>query len=435
MRNFLLIFFLLPLFSFAQVEHGRETVKMLCSPEFQGRGYVNGGDSLAAEFIAKSLKDAGCHTFSQGIFQPFQFKVNTFPNRMALKLDDRDAVPGTEFVVDPGSGSRMGTNLLVLQISPEEIMNPKLLKDKISAQNDKEGGRAKNKFGLLIYLPDLKGDTLKKAQQLAHELTATFPVIEVMNSKFTWSVEQTQSNYPLFQVQHEVLDMTLGQWKMSFTVDAELVNHTARNIIAYAPAKKKSKKYIIFTAHYDHLGRMGQDAYFPGGNDNASGVAMLIELANYYAKNPIDVNVVFIAFAGEEVGLLGSHYYVNNPIFPLEKIHFLFNLDIMGSGEEGVTIVNATLFPNEFKVLEDINKEKNYVAKIGSRGPAANSDHYFFTQKGVPAFFMYTMGPNKHYHDVGDTYEQLSFSEFNDLFLLLKEFAMDIPRKTPKKKK
>jgi hypothetical protein len=59
---------------------------------------------------------------------------------------------------------------------------------------------------------------------------------------------------------------------------------------------------------------------------------------------------------------------------------------------------------------------------VASRGAAANSDHYFFTQKGVPAFFMYTMGPNKHYHDVYDTYEELSFNKFNSIYQLLIDF-------------
>jgi aminopeptidase YwaD len=121
--------------------------------------------------------------------------------------------------------------------------------------------------------------------------------------------------------------------------------------------------------------------------------------------------------------LIGSHYYVEHPLFPLEKIKFLTNVDIMGSGEEGITVVNATKFPEEFTALQEINKKQEYLVKIGSRGPAANSDHYFFTEAGVPAFFIYTMGPNKHYHDVEDTYKELSFSEFSDLYQLLIDFA------------
>jgi aminopeptidase YwaD len=146
-------------------------------------------------------------------------------------------------------------------------------------------------------------------------------------------------------------------------------------------------------------------------------------MAKYFKENPQDYNVLFIAFAGEEAGLHGSKYFVEHPLFKLKKMSFLLNLDIMGSGEEGITVVNATLFEQQFNLLKEINTEKNLLTQVKSRGPAANSDHYWFTVKGVPAFFIYTMGPNKHYHDVFDTYEELSFQEYEDITTLLVEFG------------
>jgi Zn-dependent M28 family amino/carboxypeptidase len=110
---------------------------------------------------------------------------------------------------------------------------------------------------------------------------------------------------------------------------------------------------------------------------------------------------------------------VEHPLFPLEKIKFLVNLDIMGSGEEGITVVNASLFPKEFKKLQKINAHKKLIEAIKPRGPAANSDHYFFTKAGVPSIFIYTMGPNKNYHDVADQFAALSFSAYDDIKELL----------------
>ncbi len=98
------------------------------------------------------------------------------------------------------------------------------------------------------------------------------------------------------------------------------------------------------------------------------------------------------------------------------------NLDIMGSGEEGITVVNATKHPKEFALLQNINSEKQYLSQVKSRGPAANSDHYWFSEKGVPAFFMYTMGPNKNYHDINDSFENLSFAETTNLVELVLDF-------------
>jgi Zn-dependent M28 family amino/carboxypeptidase len=214
---------------------------------------------------------------------------------------------------------------------------------------------------------------------------------------------------------------------VSYDIDAQIKNHTARNVIGYLPATKKSKKTIMITAHYDHLGRMGSATYFPGANDNASGNGMLISLAEKFkAKGLKNYNLLFVAFAGEEIGLLGSMYMASHPPVDLKDIKFLLNLDIMGSGEEGITVVNATLFPDEFSRLETINKSKNYLVQIKRRGPAANSDHYFFTEAGVPAFYIYTMGPNKHYHDIYDTYQELSFSAFGNLSNLLEEFFREM---------
>jgi Zn-dependent M28 family amino/carboxypeptidase len=173
---------------------------------------------------------------------------------------------------------------------------------------------------------------------------------------------------------------------------------------------------------------MGAETYFPGANDNASGTAMLLSMANYFKENPADYNILFIAFAGEEAGLLGSKYFVEHPLIKLNSIAFLLNLDIMGSGEDGITVVNATLFDTEFKELQAINSEKNLLTQVKSRGPAANSDHYWFTQMGVPAFFIYTMGPNKNYHDVFDTQANLSFVEYEDITTLLVEFTKRLKR-------
>lgn len=419
MHKFVFLLVFIPLLGFGQVEQGRLTVEKLCSPAFHGRGYVNGGDSIAANFIAGEFEKMGCKFFKNSPYQPFQFNVNTFPNRMFCSVNGKVLVPGKEFVVDPSCPAFFTDSLKIYRISTEEIFNGKKLKNKIS-QAAMSG--SKIGIGFAFHFSLWKGDTLKKAKELANTLGQSMPVVELFDTKFTWSVSQEQSRFPLLQVQSSAMDASLDEWIFSIRVDAKLVNHTARNVIAYVPAKKKSKKYFVFSAHYDHLGQMGQEAYFPGGNDNASGTALLLEMARYYVNNPAEVNIVFMAFAGEEVGLLGSRYYTENPIFPLKEIQFLFNLDIMGSGEEGVTVVNATVFPEQFEVLKSINDKQQFLPKIGSRGQAANSDHYFFTQKGVPAFFMYTMGPNKHYHDVYDTYEELSFNKFNSIYQLLIDF-------------
>ncbi|MNL21468.1 Aminopeptidase YwaD precursor [compost metagenome] len=178
----------------------------------------------------------------------------------------------------------------------------------------------------------------------------------------------------------------------------------------------------MFTAHYDHLGGMGSQTYFPGANDNASGVSLLLNMARHYAANPAPYSMAFICFAAEEAGLLGSKHFTEQPLIDLKKIRFLVNLDMIGTGDTGITVVNAEYYPKEFTLLNEINDQHKYLSKINPRGKAANSDHYFFSEKGVPSFFIYTNGGIKAYHDVNDLPGTLPFTEYDDLFNLFLNF-------------
>lgn len=406
--------------TFAQIEEVQRITKTLCSPEFHGRGYVNKGDSLAAEFIVAEFKKIGLKPLKKSYFQSFKLDVNTFPNKMSIQHNGRTLTPGVHYLVDPASaGVKLELHPKLIPI--ETALNvEKLIEEIKSISNGKEYN------AIALNFVNLSADTLKKVAGLKEELAGMMPVIEITNQKFTWSVSDQQLKNPLIQIQDSIFSKTSS---FTISIDAQLIkNYTSRNVFAYLPAKKKSKKTVVYTAHYDHLGRMGAETYFPGANDNASGTAMLLSMAKYFKENPVDYNILFIAFAGEEAGLLGSKHFVEHPLVKLNKISFLLNLDIMGSGEDGITVVNATLFENEFKQLQAINAEKNLLKQVKSRGPAANSDHYWFTQMGVPAFFIYTMGPNKNYHDVFDTQANLSFVEYEDITTLLVEFTKHLKR-------
>jgi Zn-dependent M28 family amino/carboxypeptidase len=109
--------------------------------------------------------------------------------------------------------------------------------------------------------------------------------------------------------------------------------------------------------------------------------------------------------------------------FELDKVKFMLNLDILGTGDEGITVVNGKVYQGDFDRLVALNEEHGYLKQVKIRGKAANSDHYFFTEEGVPAFFIYTMGGISAYHDVFDRAETLPLTEYEDLFRLLTEFV------------
>jgi aminopeptidase YwaD len=412
--------------SFGQVEDVKRIVKDLCSPEFHGRGYVDGGDSIAAAYISKEFKQAGLKNLTPNYYQPFSFPVNTFPSKADFFVGSKKLVVGKDIIVHHASPSYNG--VLTYKIIPASfIFDEEKILDEIQAA---VYGKTNN--AIAFDIQNIHPDTLKIINSFKRELAQFIPVVIITNQKFTWSVSGEQLKYPIFEIQSDVADGT----PITIELDAVLkTQHETKNVIGYLPAKKKTKKTIVFTAHYDHLGRLGQETYFPGANDNASGTAMLIALAKYFKENPANYNILFIAFAGEEIGLLGSKYYVEHPIKPLKEISFLLNLDIFGSGEDGITVVNGSIFVEHFDLLTEINEEKQLLTQIKSRGYAANSDHYWFTDAGVLSFFIYTMGPNRNYHDTSDTYENLSFAEVNDLTTLLATFIERVENVKVKKKK
>lgn len=391
----------------------RHFTKQLCAEEFHGRGYVDNGDSIAAQYLAESFKKIGLQPIDGSYFQAYSFSVNTFPGKMLVVTEKDTLVPGKDFLISPNSSGIKGI-VYPVQVSPAEFL-----------KKNKNNFLISNNEALLIDYSGLPKDSIRLVKNKINEVEERLAIIEVTDEKLTWSVSQGVQ-----QAFHLIIAKSALKTMPSFIqldIDQSFISkHAANNIIGYCYAKKKTTKTILLSAHYDHLGRMGKDTYFPGANDNASGNAMLIHLAEQFVKTPAKYNLLFVAFSGEEIGLLGSKHMVANPIIPLRDIRFMLNLDILGSGEEGITVVNSTLFPKEFELLQSINTKSTLLKTIKPRGPAANSDHYYFTEAGVPAFFIYTMGPNKHYHDIEDRYENLSFEAFDSLNSLLLKFIKKI---------
>ena len=399
----------------AALQEGRRITETLCAEAFFGRGYVKSGDSLAAQFLTQEFQKRGLKQISDSYLQPFTFDVNTFPGKMEVKLGDKVLKPGIDFLVDPTSGNSRSV-LKYKYLSRKDFTNPNFWSAAMAEMKNDASYNA-----IAFDCSNTAKDTLNEIKILSRQLAELFDVVIVTDEKFTFSVENEQHKHGLIYIQSTAFDRNSI---IQTDIEAKFKkNHVANNVVAKLPAKGLFKKSIVFSAHYDHLGGMGSTTYFPGGNDNASGTSMLFVLADYFKQNPVDYNVVFIAFAGEEAGLIGSNYYVKHPLFKLKKIKFLLNLDIMGSGEDGITVVNGTVFKPQFDQLLKINQEQQLLKEIKIRGKAANSDHYWFTENNVPAFFIYTMGNNKHYHDVLDTYEALSFNEYLDIVTLISTFV------------
>ncbi|WP_295796311.1 M28 family peptidase [Mucilaginibacter sp.] len=359
--------------------YARRIVDTLTSPYFWGRGYTKDGVGKAAKFITNEFKSFGLKPLDGKDFvQPFSYDANTFPGKMKVSINGIALKPGRDFIVSPESKGIKGSGDLVKSDSVS-FVNP----------NNR--------------------------------------IVVVLQDKLTWSVEQKAADYTGILVDKKALT----QPPATVNVDIEnkfIAGFKTGNVCAFVRGTAKPDSFLVITAHYDHLGGMGADTYFPGANDNASGVSQLLSLAKYYAAHPQRYSMAFICFSGEEAGLLGSMYFAEHPLIPLTSIRFLINLDLEGTGEEGITVVNATVFPREFDLMKQANTTGHYLVKVYSRGKAPNSDHYPFTEKGVPAFYLYTMGGIKAYHDVFDISRTLPLNEYNHLFKLLVDFNAGVMR-------
>ena len=375
MRNLFILFFLLTgSHCFSQdITYVRKTLNTLTSSSFWGRGYTKNGMGKVADFIEKEFKSFGLSPMNGAQYkQDFIFPVNTFPGKMELKINGKKLIPGRDFIIQQASvGIKASDNLIQV--------------DSINFKSSDS------------------------------------QIIVSLKDKLTWSVAQKITGRTEIYVKKSALISTPK------TVVANIENlfvedFSASNICAMVKGTKQPDSIIVITAHYDHLGGMGGKTFFPGANDNASGVSFLLSLAQYYAKNPQPYSIAFICFAAEEAGLLGSRYFTENPLLPLNKIRFLINLDLVGTGTDGATVVNAIQYPKEFALLNKINNKGKLLVKINPRGKAANSDHYFFSEKGVPAFFLYTQGGISAYHDVDDKAKTLPFTVYENLFKLFVDF-------------
>lgn len=405
--------------------YARQVVDTLSSPSMHGRGYVKEGHQKAATYIASEFKRFGLKSFGNAYFQEFDVSVNTFPAKVELAVNGQALAAGPDFLVAPCSQSIHGS-FATVPLEKEEILDPKLLLKKLQ-----------NASGKVLLIDQEQFDKTKPEEQKKLNETISFlqhfknnpaeAILLLTTEKLTWHMAQQPCETPQLIVRKEVLPDSFSTIDLAIE-SKHLKRLQTQNVAGLIKGKDPKKNVLLISAHYDHLGRLGESAYFPGANDNASGVAMLLSLARYYAKpeNQPEQDMLFIAFGAEELGLLGAQHYVKNPLIPLEKTGFMLNLDITGTGEEGIKVVNGAVFTDAFERLQKINNEQQLLPKVSPRGEACNSDHCPFYQAGVPAFFIYTLGGIQAYHDVDDKAATLPLTEFEDLFQLLRLFIADI---------
>jgi aminopeptidase YwaD len=240
------------------------------------------------------------------------------------------------------------------------------------------------------------------------------------------------------QNHNAVMNTSMAKWSpsVSFKINLEKKNAEAYNVVGILPGSDPVLKNeaIVIGAHYDHLGHGGagsldvnSTAIHHGADDNASGTAAVIELAREFAEAKNNKRtLICIAFSGEEEGLIGSNFYVNNPVFPLEKTVAMINLDMVGRLKDAKLTIGGIGTASEWKAivsaknlnplaltklnypnLDQSNFGPNFQLQLNEDG-FGPSDHSSFYGKKVPVLFLFT-GTHNDYHKPSDTAEKINY--------------------------
>lgn len=205
---------------------------------------------------------------------------------------------------------------------------------------------------------------------------------------------------------------------------------SGRNIIGFIDNKAKSS--IVIGAHYDHLGwgdegslHTGEPMIHNGADDNASGVAALLFLAEKLAQQKQNHNYIFIAFTGEEKGLLGSNYFVNNSTLELNNVSFMVNMDMVGrlDNDRRLAVYGVGTSPSFIPAIEQID-EPTFKFKFDSSG-VGPSDHTSFYLNDIPVLHFFT-GQHAQYHKPTDDVELINFEGLNDVSLFIYKLILSL---------
>ncbi len=446
----------------ANPERYLNDVKYLASPELKGRGTGTPGLEKAADYVAAQLRGLKLQpVFTAQFAQAFPVTTNARPgpeNRFAyeingvqktlkydsdfrpLNFSDSGAFAGTlvfagygitapEQKYDDYEGiDAAGKIVVVLRHEPQEFDDKSVFAGKLYTDHAQFWSKAANakRHGAkgVILAADRANhrgdpDELEPFGRTAGPSNAGIPFVQIKVSVLDEWLKAAGKDLDGIQaaidagLKPQSFDLP-GTIRVQARTDLKREIANVRNIAAYLPGE--TSEYIVIGAHYDHLGLGEQFSMspsevgkpHPGADDNASGVAGVLELARMFASRPKQKRgILFLAFAGEELGLLGSRYFVDHPAMPLDNAVAMINLDMIGRVRDGRVFVGgsrtgSTLGP----LVEEAFSREGLKADMTGGTDVGSSDHVSFTTKLVPALFFFS-GLHGDYHKPSDTWDKI----------------------------
>jgi len=431
-------------------------IKYLSSDSLKGRLTGSTGDSLAAEYIKSELASYGFTPLTGDGLQRFKVTRRVVAGRdNALIINGITYKPEKDFMPMAFS-SNSGLEAEVAFAGYGFNINGDSLKWNDYKNLDVKGKwvlilRAdpetdNNKSPFIPYGGDRDKALLAKDMGAAGVMLVSGPVFDQQDTIEPLGTEGFSVGIPAIRIKRVVADAILSNSKYTVASlekklnetrkpvvistkamvsgKAEIVRETAntRNVIMVLPGddEKLKNEYIILGGHFDHLGMGGPGSssravdtigVHHGADDNASGVAMMLELAEKFAmtKGSHKRSIVCIAFTGEEEGLLGSKHFVDDPGIDLSKVNAMINLDMVGRLNETNNLqVSGVGTATGFKELIYSKSDTSVIKLILSDEGYGPSDHSSFYGKNIPVLF-YSTGAHLDYHTPADTYDKINY--------------------------
>lgn len=380
---------------------------------YYGRGYYKDGDAKAGEYIKSKFETLGALPVGS-YYQSFSFPVNVFNGKMKMSVDGNSLQPGKDFVMrEFSSGVKGEYGLYYIDTTNFNF-------DTFKAEIEKPEN--KNSFIVVDF---------HFFHQHGKELGAYYKserpgFIMIWNTPLKYYKAYSSFTVPVADIWVSP-DFPRNAKSVKVNIENEFIeSYEAKNIVAMIEGTHKPDSFFVFTAHYDHIGMEGNKTFAPGANDNASGVAMLLALAEHYAKpeNRPGCSMLFIATAGEETGLRGAYHFVENPLIPLEKIKYVINCDMVADNSEDIYVEISESGSRGLESFNNINNKHSYFTELELGELAGNSDHFPFAEKNIPAiFFMMKGDAFEVYHTPLDDTDHIYLDNFPKLYKLISEFV------------
>lgn len=436
-----------------------DQVKILASPEMEGRESGSRGGERAAEHIIGVLRQAGLRPAGEAVEYRMTFSI---PTRVSVGPDSRLELlqpSGRAFVLDsewaPGSGSADGTVEAEVVFAGYGVSEPDLGYDDYSgidvggkivlamagephrddpsspfarAQSRPVGQRAYKarvawergaRALLLVHRPAAGADSLPALRdgRAAGELVVARVTRATADALLSTSGDRLETLRTRIETTLRPASRPLPGARVHLRVSLARESATAANLVGILPGTDpaRAREAIVIGAHYDHLGRSGngsldskQTAVHPGADDNASGTAGVLALARTFAAaGGTPRTLVFVLFAGEELGLLGAGAYVRAPAVPLDRTAAMVNLDMIGRMRDRRVDVGGVGSAHGLDAIVDAAARGLDLQVHRRESPYAPSDHASFYPHGVPVLFFHT-GVHPDYHRTTDTWEKIN---------------------------